>query len=806
MPKKSLLSLLVLLLVTEVWAQHPDDEYYPYAEREEYQPMLRSDTTLFYRAVQSGEELYGRLTDFNLPQVAIRRRATHFSETQTLLSGVEVGRSYLNSLRLLGAEEVRLAGYLPEAGVAGGLGDRYLTFGEQEALMPYQASVRFSDRSYLFGARVVASGALGRGWYLGGVADFRTGRDLHVEGVYTQALSLALRLEKRFRPTQRLAVMLLAAPSLRGTRLSSVEEAFTLTGDYGYNPAWGFQQGRVRNSRVRRDWVPQLVATYDHALSDRTSLAVALSGEIGVERYSALGWYDARTPMPDNYRYLPSYTGDRASEEAWRREDARYTQIDWDELIRQNRMAGGEAVYALEDRVERPLRVQMNATFTSHLSERLSLYYGLYARYDDRRHYKQMRDLLGAEYLTDIDLYLVDDDTYSNLLQNDLRHPNRRIGQGSRFSYDYSLCQRAVGVQLHASYRASRLRAELFARFGAASVLRVGHYEKELFPGEGSYGRSRVVRFAPYSLRGVVGWVFSPRHYLELSAVVEGRTPSAEYLFYQPLYNNRTVERPSLERNLGVELAYRLRTQRVELQLHAFASMRTEGLESLRTFDDLSAQYCDVAIAGIGVGAFGLEAAAEVHLSYRWSLSLAASAGRYRYLRDPRITLLSDVDNSPIDLNAVSHMGGCRIGCAPEYTAFAGVNYWGAKGWGLRLSAGYVGGRYATPSPLRRTDRFVRQAATTPEALEAFTRQEHLKDALTLDASLFKSFYFDHSRLTLSLMARNLLGYRDWVYSAYESMRIQRVMAGDEECWTPHATKRTYAYPRTFYLSISYRF
>ena len=40
-----------------------------------------------------------------------------------------------------------------------------------------------------------------------------------------------------------------------------------------------------------------------------------------------------------------------------------------------------------------------------------------------------MRDLLGARYLTDIDQYLVDDDTYSNLLQNDLRHPDRRIGE-----------------------------------------------------------------------------------------------------------------------------------------------------------------------------------------------------------------------------------------------------------------------------------------------------------------------------------------------------------------------------------------
>lgn len=42
--------------------------------------------------------------------------------------------------------------------------------------------------------------------------------------------------------------------------------------------------------------------------------------------------------MPDNYRYLPSYAGDRETELAWRSNDTRCTQVDWDELVRRNRM------------------------------------------------------------------------------------------------------------------------------------------------------------------------------------------------------------------------------------------------------------------------------------------------------------------------------------------------------------------------------------------------------------------------------------------------------------------------------------
>lgn len=104
---------------------------------------------------------------------------------------------------------------------------------------------------------------------------------------------------------------------------------------------------------MRREFVPLAVVSYRVPVSQSTSLAADFAAEYGMRKYSALGWYDARTPMPDNYRYLPGYTGDRETEQAWRAGDARYTQIDWDEMIAQNRMAAGHAVYALEDRTER---------------------------------------------------------------------------------------------------------------------------------------------------------------------------------------------------------------------------------------------------------------------------------------------------------------------------------------------------------------------------------------------------------------------------------------------------------------------
>lgn len=548
---KSRYALLFLLFPCAAAAQYPGDEYYPYAEREERRELLTTDSTIFYRAVQSPSDLYGLRTGFNLPQVALRRRGLDYTLERTSLMGVAVSYRYLAALRLLGAEEQRYAGLAAAPGepaAAGGM--RAFRFSDGEPLQPFLASVRFTDRNYLVGAKAAVSASPGDGWRISAALDVRTGRDMHVEGVFTNAVTAGLRLARRFGEGHELSVLCIVPPSVRGTRLSSSEEAFTLTGDRLYNPAWGWQDGRVRNSRVRRETVPLALAAYAVPLSASTSFAATLAAEAGVAKYSMLDWYDARTPMPDNYRYLPSYTGDRETEQAWLARDPRYTQIDWDELIRQNRMAGGHAVYALEDRVERLCNLAFDASFATEADARLTLRYGVSLRRENTRSYKQMRDLLGAGYVTDIDRFLIDDDTYGNLLQNDLRHPGRTVREGDRFGYDYALTLRGAALRLQADYRSDRFRADLSVVLGSDAVSRRGYYEKELFPGGQSYGPSRVMRFTPYTLKVAAGWAFTPRRYIEIAAAAAARTPRAGDLFFQPLYNNRTGRQPRARTHL----------------------------------------------------------------------------------------------------------------------------------------------------------------------------------------------------------------------------------------------------------------
>lgn len=805
MPKICFVLAVLWLMIGRVEAQPSVETFHPYGEDEEEERVLRPDSLLFFRAIQSAEDLYGRITAFAMPTVGVPRRGVHFYEERARVDGAEIPYRYFTTLRQMGAEEYTRPGLGMMEGEIGGRGGvRIFDFDTGESLLPYYAGVNYADRGYRVRGRMAVSRTWRRGWHLSAAVDGRTGRDAHIRGVFTNALTGGFRLSRHFDEDNELALLVVLPWSQRGGRSASTGEAFSLTGDRYYNPAWGFQNGRIRNARVRREMIPVGVLSWRRPVSRSTDLETFAALEAGVGRQSGLGWYDARTPLPDNYRYMPSYVGDRATELAWRNADPRFTQIDWDELIARNRMKDGQAVYTLEDRVERLTGMQAGVTLQTRIDDHTLLAYGVRGRYTRSRRYREMRDLLGARYIVDIDQYLVDDDTYGNMLQNDLRHPDRRIFRGDRFGYDYALVGRSLSAVLRAEYHTDRLRGEAALEVGAESVFRRGFFEKELFPGENSLGRSRVMRFTPYTLKILGGYSFSPSSYLQAVFTAAAVTPSEDDLFVQPLYNNRTVEDPRPQRIFSGEVGWRFQRPVLDLQVTGFYTARFDDCATMRYFDDTSLTYADLVLSSVDYSEWGVELAAQVRLSRRWQIDVAVTGGRYLYADDARVEVLSDTDNRVLDRSKAC-LKNYHRGNIPQVAGCAGVGYWGRRGWGFRLSAGYVAGRYGEVSALRRTMRVVRQADVTEEAAREMTRQQRIDDAFTLDASLSKTFFFGHSRMTAFVSVRNLTGCCV-PYAVYESSRLISHRVGDRHFRSPQPDHMTYSSPRSCFVSVSYHF
>lgn len=783
------------------YAQGESEDYYPYAdhfERGEI-PILQSDTSLFYRAALRREDLYGELTRYAYTEVAYRRRGIGFGEERNRLDNLSISYRHLTLLRQLG---------LP---IASGIveGDSFSSFSEPRP-SSYRLQTSLTDSRYRFGLRYAMHLNLPREWQLGLFLEGRTGRDLYTEGCYTRMLRGALRLEKRWSERLRLSLTATLAPSERGLAAPSTAETFELVGDHYYNPAWGFYRSKVRSARVRREFLPLVATSLEWCFTPSTSLQLALGAELGFLRRSSLGWFDARTPHPDNYRYLPSYFTDpllsATVADRWRAHDSRYTQIDWDELYLQNRMSSDGARYVEQDEVEGVTDLNGSLLLRTTPARGLTLRYGVGLAYHLSSHYLELRDLLGADYLLDIDYYLMDDDTYASSLQNDLHNPGRRVTEGERFGYYYLFEEQQLFAIFEADYQTHRWHFSFCGEVGWHHLRREGLFEKELFPKEGSYGKSRPLHFAPFRLSAEAAYGLNARTHLRMRLMAEHLMPSADDLFLQPQYNNRVIDRPQMEQHYATDLTLQGASARFEWSVAAFLRMRREAIACGRYYDDLSGLFTDRVTEGIDETVYGLELAARYFPVQQWRLLAAFAFQRACYTDNPRVSLYGDRDNTLLSDRSESHLSSLYLGGVPHLSAYLSGTYYG-RSWGVGCDFTYLGLRYAHPDFMRRTVRVALQAADSKESFDLFHAQKKLPDLFRTDLSVWKHFRLGRrTRITLSLRVENLLGDDSTPYDSYESHRIRRIPTADGYTYRPFDNRLTYAPARRYYLSAAVKF
>ena len=156
-------------------------------------------------------------------------------------------------------------------------------------------------------------------------------------------------------------------------------------------------------------------------------------------------------------------------------------------------------------------------------------------------------------------------------------------------------------------------------------------------------------------------------------------------------------------------------------------------------------------------------------------------------------------------MGATAYLKGYKLGGSPQTVASGELRYSGRRMWTAAVSVNYAGRNYIYISPVRRMRR-VLDYATSPEALQEMTSQEQFGDATTVNLFLSKTFRLGSHYLTLSGSVNNLANRRRIVYSGYEPLRMVRTGSGLDRTVAPMASRYYHAYPRTYYLTLNYRF
>ena len=147
-----------------------------------------------------------------------------------------------------------------------------------------------------------ASGPLDNGWSYAVNVSARLGGNDWIDGVYYRSFAYYLAADKKFGDAHQLGFVFFSTPGQRGAQNASTQEVYDLMGDNMYNSNWGYQNGRVRNARVRKTNEPIAILKYDYTPSDRFQASATLLYRFGKNGYTALDWYDAQDPRPDYYR------------------------------------------------------------------------------------------------------------------------------------------------------------------------------------------------------------------------------------------------------------------------------------------------------------------------------------------------------------------------------------------------------------------------------------------------------------------------------------------------------------------------
>ena len=713
---------------------------------------------------------------------------------------------------------------LSQSGIRAIHGQRY----SSDTLRYHHTTLRagISTRGALGNVGATTAQQLGKGWSMVADLSSRFGDDIHIQGAFTRQIGLNLAALWRPDSLSRLSIVAMLSPSHRGTHRASTSEVFRLTGNNLYNPAWGYDGGRVRSASIRKEIIPTTLLSYYRQCTPTTNISLSAGAAIGVKRQGGIDYFNAITPQPDNYRNLPSYFDNRdvasIMESIWRNGDSRYTQINFDELRLRNSFSE-ESLYIMADRVERVTNLQINLMARSLLRSDLTLRYGLNAQYDASRNYKEVTDLLGGGPITDKDFYLTDNATYSKLLDNDMRNPGRKVGEGERFNYDYALRNTHLYAFADLHYRTKRVLFDVGARLGYGAVSRYGFFQKAIFA-DSSHGKSQRLTFAPFAIHAAALYNINAEQQITASLNIESHNNDPDNYYLNSRYNNRVAENPTAQYLYAFEMGYHLRKKSLSLDATLFARHTRGETEIRQLFDDITYEYCDFVCSDISTLHIGLEAEAQWRINRHWRIFGGAIIGRYAYTDNATISAYTDIGNNLIADKVSSLIKGLSIGNEPQIRVMGGGSFY-KRGWRAAINAEYKSLQYVSPSFTRRTMRVLNYTAS-PEEYNQIMEQERLPDIINIDLTLSKTFYLRNydrriyrtdaaprftdrylrSRITISLHVDNLLGSRNNIRYAYESSRTPRRYLADGYTIRPHATLYRYDYPRTFYLQLRFAF
>lgn len=694
-----------------------------------------------------------------------------------------------------------------------------------------QTSVNYalSNRNYSNRLMITHStGLMKKGWAVTVSGSRRWADQGYSDGTYYDGWSAFIAVDKRINDRHLLSLVAFGTPTENGRQGASVKEMLDLAGTNYYNPYWGYQNGKVRNSSIGKSFQPMAILTHDWKISDKMNLLTSASFMKGDRSTTGLDWYNAPDPRPDYYRYLPSYQLDPAMAQQVEnslRNDINNRQINWDNLytvnaasyetfknangIEGNDISGKRSHYIVEERIINTTKANFNTTLNTAIKSNIDLSAGFSYQYQKNHNYKVVNDLLGGDFYVDVNQFAERDfPTNQTANQNDLNNPNRIVRVGDKVGYNYDINIKKASAWVQTQVKLRKIDFFVALEHSYTSFFRYGNVKSGLFPNN-SYGKSATHDFYNYAAKGGLTYKIDGRNYIFGNAGYMTRAPFYDNAYLAP--RTRDFVQDNLENELvtTAEAGYIMNAPTIKIRATGYFTRFENQLNVLTFYNDEFRNFVNYALSNIDKVHAGVEFGIETKVYKGLTANAAASIGQFTYDSRQRATVTSDNSAEVLSSNNIIYSKNFNVP-TPQQAYTIGLDYRSPKYWFLNVNFNYFTKMFLDFNPLRRTANATTGVDDKSPLWNEIIDQTKLDDQYTLDAFAGYSWMMNRkykslkkrTYLVFNIGVNNILDNQDIVSGGYEQLRFD--FAGKDTDKFPD--KRYYAYGINFFASIGFRF
>ena len=680
--------------------------------------------------LQASKDIFLRTAAFEFSASFFRIKGLDSGNGKVLINGIEMNKIYdgrpqwsnWGGLNDVLRNQEFSNGLTPVNYTFGGvLGSTNMNTSASQQRPGTRISYSSSNRSYEH--RVMATHSTGiskKGWSMTFSGSRRSGNEGFNEGTSYNAYGVFTSIEKKINDKHRVNFTGIFTPNRRGKSSPNTQEVFDLKG-IKYNEYWGNLNGNRINSRIKDVNEPIVMLNHYWNLSEKSILQTNVFYQFGKIGNSRLDFNRGSNPSPIYYQKLPSYSlRNNNLSDAYRAQEIIVNdgQLNWNTLFKANRTnasTNSENAYVLYEDRNDDKQFTLNAILNTEINNTLSLNGKLTYKRFHSHNYAKVLDLLGGNGYLDINNFA---DTKTKM-QNDLLNPDRIVGKGEQFKYNFNLNATVISAFAQAQFKYNKIDFFVATNLSKITSQREGLYKNGRFENT-SFGKSAALNFTNYGVKSGSTYKINGRNLIDMNVGYLTQAPTLRNSFSNARENNNSVENLQSEKIFSTDVSYIRRSPIITSRLTGYYTSIKEATEISFYFADGiggdNTAFVQEILSGIDKKQIGLEFGLEAQVTATIKLKGAAAMGRFTFANNPNLYLTSDRTNEGVfDENGqseeyTSNLNNYKIAAGPHNAFSVGFEYRDPNYWWFGATTNFFSNTFVDIAPLTRTSNFYKDA------------------------------------------------------------------------------------------------